>query len=126
MKKLFLVCFILIATVSFVQANVTGDKLPKVTNLNNIITKISYPEDAINESVQGRVIAKVLVNESGVVEEVSRNEFKGPSVFFDEVEKVIWSLEFEPAIENGSPVKSWVEIPFNFKLPKKEPMKDSK
>ncbi|MCB0721866.1 MAG: TonB family protein [Ignavibacteriae bacterium] len=123
MKKLFLVCFVLLATASFAHAKVTGDKLPKVTNLNSIITKISYPDDAKNQSIEGRVTAKLLVNENGVVEEVSRNDFKGPSVFFDEVEKVVWSLEFEPATENDVPVKSWVEVPFNFKLPKKEPMK---
>lgn len=123
MKKLFLVCFVLLATVSFVNANVTGDNPPKVTNLNTIINKITYPETAVKESIQGQVVAKVLVNENGVVEEISRQDFKGKEVFFDEVEKVIWSLEFEPAMENGSPVKSWVEIPFNFKLPKKNPMK---
>ena len=123
MKKLFLVCFVLLATVSFVNAKVTGDNPPKVTNLNSIILKISYPEDAVKESIQGKVIAKVLVNENGVVEDVSRRDFKGQEVFFDEVEKVVWSLEFEPALENDVPVKSWVEIPFNFKLPKKNPMK---
>ena len=123
MKKLALVCFVLLATVSFVNANVTGDNPPKVTNLNTIINQISYPETAVKESIQGRVVAKVLVNENGVVEEISRQDFKGKEVFFDEVEKAIWSLEFEPAMENGSPVKSWVEIPFNFKLPKKNPMK---
>jgi len=123
MKKLFLVCFVLLATVPLLNAKVTGDKLPKVTNLNSIITKISYPEDAKQQSIEGKVTAKILVNENGVVEDVSRTDFKGPAIFFDEVEKVVWSLEFEPALENDTPVKSWVEIPFNFKLPKKEPMK---
>ncbi len=123
MKKLVLVCFVLLATVSFVNANVTGDNPPKVTNLNTIINKITYPETAVKESIQGQVVAKVLVNENGVVEEISRRDFKGKEVLFDEVEKAVWSLEFEPAMENGNPVKSWVEIPFNFKLPKKNPMK---
>ena len=123
MKKLFLVCFVLLATVPLLNAKVTGDNPPKVTNLNNIINKISYPEDAKGQMIEGRVTAKVLVNENGVVEDVSRTDFKGNSIFFDEVEKVVWSLEFEPALENDTPVKSWVEIPFNFKLPKKEPMK---
>lgn len=123
MKKLILVCFVLLATVPLLNAKVTGDKLPKVTNLNSIITKISYPEDASQQLIEGKVTAKILVNENGTVEDVSRDEFKGPSVFFDEVEKVVWSLEFEPALQNDTPVKSWVEIPFNFKLPKKEPMR---
>jgi protein TonB len=105
------------------NAKVTGDNPPKVTNLNSIISKISYPEDAKNQMIEGKVTAKVLVNENGVVEDVSRTDFKGASIFFDEVEKVVWSLEFEPALDNDTPVKCWVEIPFNFKLPKKEPMK---
>lgn len=123
MKKLVLVCFVLLASVPFLNAKETGDNLPKVKNLNSITSKIQYPVDALKQSIEGKVIAKILVNENGIVEDYSREDFKGQEIFFESVEKVIWSLQFEPAIENDIPVKSWVEIPFSFRLPKKEPMK---
>ena len=123
MKKLVLVCFVLLASVPFLNAKDNADNLPKVKNLNSITSKIEYPQDALKQSIEGKVIARILVNENGIVEDYSREDFKGQEIFFESVEKVLWSLQFEPAIENDIPVKSWVEIPFSFRLPKKEPMK---
>jgi len=75
---------------------------------------MKYPELAIEAGLEGRVTAKVLVNESGSVIKVG--SLIGPDIFHDEVRDKVKNLEFTPGLQNGKPVKVWVSVPFIFKM----------
>jgi protein TonB len=75
---------------------------------------MAYPPLALDAGIEGRVTAKVLVNESGDVIKVG--SISGPEVFYDEVRSKVTGLQFTPGLQNGKPVKVWVSVPFTFRL----------
>lgn len=91
------------------------DKEPTPTNLGEIRDAIGYPEDAIDENIQGTVVIRILVDENGkyvkhkVVKDIHPSLTKA-------VEAQISQMTFEPAQKEGSAVKYWVNLPFPFKL----------
>ncbi|MEO1214785.1 MAG: TonB family protein [Bacteroidota bacterium] len=91
------------------------DKEPSPTNISDVRSAIGYPEQAIEENIQGTVVVRVLVDESGnyvkhkVVQEIH-------PALAEAVESQIANVKFEPAIQQGSAVKYWINLPFPFKL----------
>lgn len=92
-------------------------KIPNALNLGQIQGRMSYPEMAIQQEIEGKVYAKVLVGKDGSIMRIG--SMSGNSIFYDEVEEKIEGLKFEPAIVNGEPVNCWVTVPFTFKLKNK-------
>jgi protein TonB len=90
------------------------DKAPSALNLAAIRGSMVYPQSARDMGIEGRVIARVLVGKNGSVERIG--SLNGPSVFHSEVRNKIMSLKFTPAVAQGQAVRSWVSVPFNFKL----------
>ena len=90
------------------------EKPPECVNLGQVKASIRYPDIAREGGVEGRVTAKVLVDESGYVIKVG--SITGETVFHDEVRDKAKDLQFTPGLQNGKPVKVWVSVPFVFRL----------
>lgn len=76
---------------------------------------IKYPGVALRNNVQGRVYIKFVVDETGQVRQAT--VLKGIGAGCDEEAiRVISSLpRFEPARQNGRPVKVYFSLPINFR-----------
>lgn len=90
------------------------EKPPECVNLSQVRASMKYPEIAKESGIEGKVTVKVLVGESGNVIKVG--SVSGNDVFADEVKDKAADLQFTPGLQNGKPVKVWVNVPFNFKL----------
>jgi protein TonB len=71
-----------------------------------------YPEEARRNAVEGTVIARVVVNERGEVEEVQ--VLRGDPIFRDAVIEALRQWRYEPAAADGVPIKVFhiVRLPF--------------
>jgi|GEM_PF-1704432 len=88
---------------------------PEALNLQSVMNKVGYPEEAKMAKVHGKVIVEVTIDDKGKVE--SHKIVKTPSpVLSEAVEKHIDQLKFKPAQKDGEPVKSKVMVPFAFML----------
>lgn len=89
------------------------DKMP-VIDMNKLMSNVKYPESAYNQKIQGKVIADILINESGEAEEIKISSSEN-SIFNDAVIDAIKKYgNFEPAEKDSAKVKSWVSVPFSF------------
>jgi protein TonB len=78
-----------------------------------------YPKEALKDSLEGSVMVKVRVNESGRVT-YAKIETTDNVIFNDAALKAARKWIFTPAILNGKPARTWISIPFHFSLkPKK-------
>jgi periplasmic protein TonB len=77
---------------------------------------ISYPDEAIANNIQGRVILKFVVNTDGSVDRIQI--IKGIDTSLDnEAVRVIKTLNrFKPGKQDGIPVPVWYTIPVLFRL----------
>lgn len=98
-----------------INAFIFAEKEPKPLNMGDIQRAIGYPQIARDAGIDGNVIVRVLVDETG---KYSRHKVISQvhPVLTKAVEEHIDKLRFTPAIQGGKPTKFWVNIPFNFKL----------
>ncbi|HTS45108.1 MAG TPA: energy transducer TonB [Puia sp.] len=76
---------------------------------------LHYPDDAVNNEIQGDVIVQFIVDKEGNVSDVEA--ISGPSELRDEAVRVIKrSGQWTPAIQNGRKVKSYKKQPIKFRL----------
>jgi TonB family protein len=79
--------------------------------------RATYPEEAREQKIQGEVVVKIHVSETGDVESaelVSGDPILGKSAV-DAAKK--W--KFKPFIKNGKPVKASTKLPFDFAFSEK-------
>jgi periplasmic protein TonB len=80
-----------------------------------IIKKISYPTEAENKRVTGKVYLLVYVNEQGEVDDVK--VVKGIGSGCDEAAiSAIRKTKFTPALDKGVAIKAKLSMPIQFKL----------
>ena len=81
-----------------------------------IQNSIQYPQEAIEQDLQGRVFLKFVVEEDGTVSYVAVE--KGVNSILDkEAIRVIRSMpKWKPAIRKGKPSRQVMRIPINFTL----------
>ena len=73
-----------------------------------------YPEAAAEKGVRGKVIVRVLIDESGAIADHVINA-DPPGYFEQAVEDAMGSWSFTPALdENGDPMPEWLELHFDF------------
>jgi len=83
--------------------------------LDNFSPLPAYPKLAETSGVKGRVVVLCFVDKTGSVKKYQFKSVEPPNLgFAEEVEKIIMTWKFTPAIQNGKPIGVWVEIPFNF------------
>ena len=93
------------------------DQPPQPINLDQIRKAIGYPKEARNEEIEGKVVLRILLNESGQYEKhVVQKE--GHPLLLAAVEAEITRLRCTSAMSNGKAMSAWVTLPFDFKLKK--------
>jgi protein TonB len=76
---------------------------------------LRYPQDAIDNEIQGTVVVQFIVDKEGMVSEVE--SISGPKELRDEAVRVIKkSGKWTPAVQNGRQVKSYKKQPIVFRL----------
>ena len=78
--------------------------------------ELMYPEEAIRDSLEGKVFLKFIVNVDGSVSDV--RVLRGPEVFHQAAIDAVSQYRFKPAEHNGKPVAVWMTQPVSFRLPK--------
>jgi protein TonB len=76
---------------------------------------LHYPDDAVNNEIQGDVVVQFIVDKEGNVSDVEA--VSGPNELRDEAVRVIKkSGKWTPAVQNGRQVKSYKKQPIKFRL----------
>ncbi len=76
---------------------------------------LRYPQDAIDNEVQGTVVVQFIVDKEGTVSAVEA--ISGPEELREEAARVIKkSGKWTPAVQNGRQVKSYKKQPITFRL----------
>ncbi|MFT3827062.1 MAG: energy transducer TonB [Chitinophagaceae bacterium] len=77
--------------------------------------QLKYPQDAIDNEIQGTVVVQFVVDKEGNVSNVEA--ISGPNELRDEAIRVVKkSGKWTPAVQNGRQVKSYKKQPIVFKL----------
>ena len=80
---------------------------------------LRYPQDAIDNEIQGTVVVQFIVDKEGMVSEVEA--ISGPKELRDEAVRVIKkSGKWTPAVQNGRQVKSYKKQPIVFRIDDQE------
>ena len=77
-----------------------------------------HPEEAIRDSLEGKVFLKFIVNVDGLVSDVTVLRTIGPEVFRQAAIDAISQFQFKPAEHNGKSVAVWMTQLIKFGLPK--------
>jgi Gram-negative bacterial TonB protein C-terminal len=89
---------------------------PYLLNRKRVMEAIGYPQEAKAQGIKGKVLARILVDETG---HVARYSFINDcnAILRDAVQLHIKELLFKPGKEDGKPSEWWVIMPFGFGLP---------
>lgn len=80
---------------------------------------LRYPDDAINNEIQGRVMVRFIVDKDGNVSDVEAVGGPEQGGLREEAVRVIKkSGKWTPALQNGKYVKSYKQQPVTFEMPK--------
>ena len=77
-----------------------------------------HPEEAIRDSLEGKVFLKFMVNVDGSVSDV--RVLRGAEVFHQAAIDAVSQFRYKPAEHNGKPVAVWMTQPVSFRLPKQQ------
>ena len=78
-----------------------------------------YPEAALNNGIEGRVLVQFTVNQNGGISDITMRAPQGTELLKEEAKRIINKLpKFTPGKHNGKTVKVKYGIPITFKLPK--------
>ena len=80
--------------------------------------ELVHPEEAIRDSLEGKVFLKFIVNVDGSVSDVTVLRTIGPEVFRQAAIDAISQFQFKPAEYNGKPVAVWMTQLIKFRLRK--------
>ncbi len=84
--------------------------------INYISMNIKYPEDAVKEGIQGKVIVRFCINSGGGVDRISVVSGVDPALDKEAIRVVSTLPEFEPAMQDGKKVPVWYMLPITFAL----------
>jgi TonB family protein len=85
--------------------------------MNHLKKNFKYPELAMEENIQGRFIAKFIIDENGsvIIQEIVGSD--EAEILKEQVKIIILKLpKFEPAKHKGNIVKVKHSLPLTFKL----------
>ena len=82
---------------------------------------LAYGGKAAADGVAGRVRLLVMIDEAGVVRDVSIVEAEPASYFEDEASRALMAARFEPAYRNGRAVRSRMQVEVNYGVERGSP-----
>ncbi len=85
--------------------------------MNFLAENLRYPESAIKDSIQGRVVVRFIVAKTGDVSDVEILRKVDPAID-QEAERVVKLLKFTPGEVGGKPVDCFYTLPVTFRLKK--------
>jgi len=96
------------------------EEMPElIGGLASIQQHITYPEEAREAGIQGRVYIQFIVNEEGQVEDP--RVIRGIGGGADEVAlEAVKKAEFNPGLQRGEPVRVQYSLPVVFQLQQEE------
>lgn len=126
MTKLFLsLCVLVLYFCPFTQGQepdmnkvVFIEEEPQPLNMHDVRNLIGYPKIAIDLSLSGQVLTKVLVNGKG--EYVKHKTLQYVPILSEAVDKHLSNLTFSPPMNNGDTLSFWISIPLTFKFSSKD------
>lgn len=105
---------------SELEAEFPGGEQAWLTYIKNTVT---YPGEALKGKIGGVVLASFVVNHDGVLEDVT--SLTGPPILRSEVERVLkQSPRWNPARQNGHPVKAYRKQPVTFQMQESNLLED--
>lgn len=135
--EIFIICAILLTGCSqsdSEQIRIDAPKEPSADSLANIGTsntnaplqpdtfptaisnlRLTYPEEAKKAGVEGTVVLRVLIDETGKVKETEI--IQGLGYGLDEASiKAVQQVTWKPARKNDQPLEAWIAYPVRWKL----------
>lgn len=89
---------------------------PSVQQSYGYIAKVEYPVRARQKQLEGDVMLRVLVGETGDPLKVEVETSSGHRVLDMAALKGVKKWKFNPGFKNGQPIQGWVLVPINFSL----------
>jgi protein TonB len=103
--------------VSETPSDASVSSAPVEASLAYLAHPVTYPLVALRERLQGTVVLRVLVDESGKPLQVSVMQGSGSAQLDRSAcEQVLASWRFQPAVVNGHAVRAWARVPVTFAL----------
>jgi periplasmic protein TonB len=91
--------------------------MPGIVSLAYRASPLRFPAQALRMHMQGTVMLKVLVDESGKPVDVVVEQSSGYALLDKSArEQVLASWSFQPAMLDGHAVKAWARVPVSFSL----------
>lgn len=81
-----------------------------------IRNNITYPEQALNDGIQGTVIVQFIVEKDGSVSDITVIKSVDKSLDIEAIRVIKLLPKFTPATRNGIPVSTYYSLPVMFKL----------
>ena len=96
-------------------------EMPEYPGGNSALLKfigenLKYPEDALQNNIQGKVFIKFVVNRDGSVDRIEVIKGVDPSLDRAALEVVSLLPDFRPGKQNGVPVPVWFTMPVVFMI----------
>jgi protein TonB len=84
--------------------------------LQHLQKNLRYPAEAIDKELQGQVIVQFIISKNGEVEQPAI--FRSVNMYLDKeaLRMITISPRWEPAVQNGTNVKSYKRQPITFRL----------
>ncbi|CAL2104092.1 Energy transducer TonB [Tenacibaculum sp. 190130A14a] len=85
----------------------------------HIINNFNYPQEALSNKIEGRILVQFTINEEGEVVDIRKKGPEGTEILKNEAVRLISKLpKFIAGKHNGNNVKVKYGLPITFKLPK--------
>lgn len=97
---------------SSVMTSDSVDQKPKPTHQ----PQPKLPPRIVQKQIEGKVLLRLLVDEDGRVERIRVMQAEPQGLFEESVKEAARQWRYQPAQYKGKPVKTWIEVPMNFKL----------
>lgn len=81
-----------------------------------LVNKLYYPEIARQNNIQGKVICNFVINEDGNITNVKVVKSLSKECDAEAVRVISNMPKWKPGKQNGKPVKTYMNLPINFKL----------
>jgi TonB family protein len=105
-------------TIITTQTNIVETDSTVVLTHPKLISKCdpSYPLEAINNNLGGRVSVRLLINKEGKVIKTIVDKSSGYSILDEAAVDYSRELKFSPALLKSKPMEIWMSMTFNYKL----------